>query len=324
MIVEELYQTNTIRTFNGNWPMSSVGGCQKALLNYARPSAPTSLTAYAITAEEGHLHEADIVSRLQQVGYPVKWTGKDQKLVTMVTDETVWPLEGHPDGLVEMMGLWNLLEVKSKDGEHWRRFKKHGPVQVSFKREYAQVQSYLMSPEVLAEGVNACLYIAKNRSSGKLYEEIIRADNRWYHDFLMTHFVPVIDAYNNNDPLDALPCSSDEYTREWCPLRYYCSGAAPKDVPTVSAPDLSEAIAKEHRAREMKAEAETLSEEARTAIKNFLIKNGLKKAVVDGVPITIYPASKSWVNLDDMKELVPDEVLKPYIKSSSWEGLRVG
>jgi hypothetical protein len=325
MIIEELYETNQVRTFNGCWGISQLGGCQRALLAYARPSlAPVSLGGqWAIAADEGRLHEADVVSRLRQRGYAVIHAGADQRTVTCVTDETTWPLEGHPDGHVDIPP-WYLLEVKSKNDEYFRRFKKLGPVKQSFFKEYVQVQGYLFSPEVTADGITSCLYIAKNRSSGKLYEEIIRGDPKWFHDFLLIHFSPVLEAYQHEDPLESLPCSTDDYARQWCPLRFWCSGAIEKSVPAVSDAGLAEAVEKAQRAKQLEQESEALKQEANTAIKNFLIKNGMKKATVDGVPVQIVGSTRKSLKIEEVAEIVPEEEMKKLVHSTSYEYVKVG
>lgn len=329
MIVEELLPEREPEVaWPGYWRMSGVGGCQKALLAYARGEGVYALprsNQYWLAANEGIVHENDMLLRLQQKGYSLRDTSLTKQAEVKLTDwrGVDWPLVGHPDGLIAMHGAWWLLELKSKDRFMYDRYKK-GLVKDVFPVEYAQVQCYMA-----ATSTDNCLYICKNRGTGQLYEEIIRFDPQWLDAFLLEHFGPVVDAYQNGTSIDNLACHSDPHVRRWCPMENVCSGKLPMaDVAVVSSVtpslDAQQAIAQWREAKEMADEAKRLDEEARNTIREFMVQNGMKKASIDGVPVTIYVTETESIDRKKVRELLPEEVWPEVFSKTSGERMRVG
>lgn len=322
------------------WRISGYGGCLRASLALAR--GKPIMKGYMGAAMEGRLHEADLLARMEAKGYRLKWHGKDQKEVHIWHGGEEWPLVGHPDGLIQMMSLdedshttpWYLLELKSKDTHVFPRLAKYGSVKEAFPTEYAQVQGYMGSVEVQAEGVTACMYICKCRGNGKLYEEVIRYDPEWLANYLESEFGQVISGYRlgNIEPED-LPCHESDYVRRWCGNRYACEGEGREVVTEETAKsrglmaewtEIAESVQSWQEAHNAIKELETQEETARKEIASFMTRNGMKSALIHDVQATMVKSSRSSLSKDVLLELgVPEEIIKQATATKETEYLRL-
>jgi len=298
--------------------MSSAGVCQRALLAQAQGLIPYD-DGDSRPAAEGGLHEMDTIRRLEARGYEWRWIRPQQQEVHLGEH-----LVGHPDGLVHVPGAgWYLFEHKFKN-HTYGRYKKARSLKEAFPVEYAQVQLYLGSDEVRAEGVSACIYVIKT-PDGRFDEEIIRRDDAWLEGFLANHLQPVIDAHRAGVQVMDMPCHEDEYTRRWCPLRFVCNAKGNEDIePPPATPDLIELATRAKRAREMMAEADDILAEVRPALKRHLIDLGKKRIVVNGLPIQIVTGERVTIDKEKIRELVPEELIDSVLKKISYEQLRIG
>ncbi len=279
----------------GYWRISKYGGCLRASL--AEAAGEAMLSGKIIPAEEGRLHEADLVRRLRQAGHRLLWTGPDQQEVKLIWAGTDWNVIGHPDGLIDMSGQWYLLELKSKDREMFQRLLKYRYVKDAFPVEYAQVQGYMAAVQAMGHDVTNCLYIAKQRGNGQLYEEIIRFDPYWLDRYLYDDFSRVIAGYQAGASPSSLPCHSDGHVRRWCSYRYACEGPKPAIVKNEADAqaagfqdqwlDLAPAIERWRDIKRAVDELESEDKEIRGQVESFMRRNKLTSVVVHGVNATI-------------------------------------
>jgi hypothetical protein len=256
---------------------------------------------------------------MEAVGHKLFDTGENQIEVTMRWAGDDWPLIGHPDGFIipKDMDDKYLLELKSKGPYIYNRFKKYPTVLEAFPIEYAQVQCYMA-----ATGMKSCIYIAKDRGSGMMHEEIIRFDPEWMDGFMADHFGPVVDAYGNGDSIETLSCHPDDYARRWCPLRNFCSGQ--DDVAATEAPPkIEESLLAYRQAKAMADDAKTMLDEAKSELSRFLIDSGKKKISLNGVTVQMVEGTRSSIDTQRLEEIVPEEVIKQVTKKTSYEYLKV-
>ena len=321
MIIEDLLAKEEGSTpFPGHWRMSGYGGCQREQLAWAQ-SRPLTRGTNQGAAYEGSVHEVDLVVRLREAGYVVTDALHDQVELTLRWGGDDWPLIGHPDGKIEVAGAKMRLELKSKGLARFKKLQKDG-VEKAYPVEFAQVMAYMA-----AEGLAQCLYICKNRDNGKLYEEIIPFDTGWFDTFLDEHFAPIVVGYERDDEPETLPCHTDASVRQWCAYRYMCE--AEEVTPVVHESDLPEVeavhadmqrwaeIVEAHR--EMGEEITLIKKRA----KEFMIKNGTKKAVIAGVALSLSSFERSSLDRDALEELVPEEIITKATKSVPVEQLRL-
>lgn len=300
--------------------MSSVGGCDRANLGVARGLIPFS-GGFSLPAREGSLHEYDLVTRLRDKGYVIINALDDQKPVACGEwKETGAPLlVGHPDGQIFIDdGRPYLLEIKSKDLGRYAWLSK-GDVQKMFPTEYVQVQLYMT-----ATGLDNCLYICKNRTSGKLYEEIIRHDDKFLDRFLAERLNPVIKAVENPEiPISDFSCHEHPDVRKWCPLGYMCDEGA-LDPVVKDEPELIEAIQQWRRVKELTEEADTLNASLRKKLKKYLTDVAEKKVFIDGVPVQIVQGTRTGWNKPYLEEVLTDEEMREARTATPFEQLRIG
>ena len=218
-------------TWNGIFRMSSIGGCDAALIaiQQAVPALGNTVTP---AMKEGLLHEMDIIMRLKAAGYKLANVLENQIEISLEYPQGQrWPIIGHPDGRIHggklPKDLQYVLEIKSMSAFVWPRLKK--PLQEAFPVYYGQAQFYLHSYS--DTGIPAVLWIAKNRSSGDLQELIIRRDAE-YMDNRLAAVSAALKHVKDGDPPSTMSCSSSDYVRKYCPYSYMCnSGSFGKDIP---------------------------------------------------------------------------------------------
>jgi len=152
--------------------MSSAGRCPRALSAQLLGMEGEVVPEFVMrAAEEGNWHEARIIAQLEQEGQFIDCRQKEHTL-----EYPSFNLIGHIDGVVikqpqlatkedldtEGDGKWQLLEVKTMSQYEFDRWMK-GRFE-AFPNYAAQITCYME-----ATGLDECLYIVKNRSSG--YED---------------------------------------------------------------------------------------------------------------------------------------------------------
>jgi len=152
--------------------MSSAGKCPRALSAQLLGMESEVVPEFVMrAAEEGNWHEARIIAQLEREGQFIDCRQKEHTL-----EYPSFNLIGHIDGVVikqpqlatkedldaEGDGKWQLLEIKTMSQYEFDRWMK-GRFE-AFPNYAAQITCYME-----ATGLNECLYIVKNRSSG--YED---------------------------------------------------------------------------------------------------------------------------------------------------------
>ena len=138
--------------------MSGAGTCARALSAARQGYKPEGIPPWLQTAaDEGKWHEGRIRQELKDLGYTV---GGDQKEVRI--EYPSFSLVGHIDGILldnKEPFTKMLLEIKSMSQFEFDRWMKEGFN--GFKNYAAQITCYME-----ALGLEQCLYVVKNRSSG--------------------------------------------------------------------------------------------------------------------------------------------------------------
>jgi hypothetical protein len=316
MIIEDLQIQGREDPFPGQWRMSGFGGCPREQLAFAQGRLLTRGTNQG-AAREGSLHELDLIKRLQAAGYEVVDCLDDQPELQLRWGGDDWPLIGHPDGKIKVANDWMRLEIKSKGLARFKKLQKLG-VQIAYPVEYAQVHAYMA-----AEGLAQCIYICKNRDTGKLYEEIIPFDAGWFDAFLDQHFAPVVMGYTNGDDPMSLPCHSDESVRQWCGYRYACEDTTEvaEDLPDVT--EITDDLERWSEISEVASDLDAEIAAIKKKVKGFMIKNGTKKAVIAGVSMSLSSFPRTSLDREVLAEMVPEEVLAQAMKTVDVEQLRL-
>ena len=335
MIIEQLDDnllkgTNSF-AFEGYWHSSSIGGCQREQLLWAMdlPGLPISIDT-ARLMKEGQLHEYGVVNELRASGITVSDALGDQKEHWPEDGGVRVPLVCHPDGRVAMGGVDYGLEIKSMAWGVWKQLRDadpSNPVADAFPRHYAQVQISLKSM-----GLGSGFYIAKHRPDGRIREEIIRFDPDWWKWFIEDHFKPIVVAYAFGSDPNSLPCHSKESVRNTCNYRDTCSQGEQgeyKFYPTTSVAEIDDIAMSEKVSRilVLKAEAKPIDEEyetLRAEVKEFLIKEGIKKGVIGDTKVQIISGSRKTLDMEELKKIVPEEELKRVQGKTEYESLRIG
>jgi hypothetical protein len=111
---------------------------------------------------QGDAAELAVIFLAQLAGCKITNTGKNQKTVKLLG------LEGHPDGILEYEGVRYLLEVKSMSSFAFKRFQ---------KKNIDESYLFQVSAYMLAENLRLCVFVALNKDSGVLAEQIIPIDS---------------------------------------------------------------------------------------------------------------------------------------------------
>jgi len=144
--------------------MSSVGRCPRALSAIRQGYTPESSPVWLETAaEEGKWHEQRIKDELRADDIAVY--GEQQEVILEYPD---FVLLGHIDGIVNDHGTEKLLEIKSMSQFEFDRWMRDGFA--GFHQYADQLTCYMH-----ATGLEECLYIVKNRSSGYENRQTIKA-----------------------------------------------------------------------------------------------------------------------------------------------------
>ena len=314
--------------WNGIFRMSSIGGCDAALIAIQQ-NVPALGGTVTPAMKEGLLHEMDIVIRLKAAGYKLEAVLDNQEEVTLTYPHGVanpWPIVGHPDGRIWggnlPKDLQYILEVKSMSAFIWPRLKM--PIQEAFPVYYGQAQFYLHSyPETW---IPAVLWVAKNRSSGELSELVIRRDPE-YMDNRLAAVSAALKHVADGDPPSSLPCSSSDYVRKYCPYRYMCDSgsfgkeSAPRQVVTDNAAREAAALWREGKAAEVTGKL--LIDQARVTLGATLQDREAKSVMVEGLLCQMVDSGRTSYDMKIIEPHVPEDVLAEARKESSWTSLRV-
>ena len=309
--------------WNGIFRMSSIGGCDRAL-HVQQSTIPALGGGGSAAAQEGFLHEMDVVMRLKAKGYDLKHVLEDQETVTLNYGGQEWPnIIGHPDGMISGGSLpedvWYVLEIKSMGAFVWPRLK--DPIQVGFPTYYAQAQFYLHSKP---DNVAAVIWVAKNRSSGELRELVIRRDPQ-YMDQRLAAVSAAIEHHRNGDPYQSMECSSSDYVRRYCPYRYMCEGGFKDEAPKQMITDLAmrEAAQTWRVGKAEKDAGEIKIKEARAVLTAALEADEIKKGMLDGLYCNLIDTGRTTYDTKLLLAEVSEETAKKARKESKWTELRI-
>ncbi len=331
MIIEDIAfvpEPSASNEWNGIFRMSSIGGCDRAL-HIQQSTIPALGGGGSAAAQEGHLHEMDVVMRLKAKGYDLKHVLEDQETVTLTYPVLQnWPnIVGHPDGMISggslPEGVWYVLEIKSMGAFVWPRLK--DPIQVAFPVYYAQAQFYLHSKP---SEVAAVIWVAKNRSSGELRELVIRRDPQ-YMDERLAAVSAALEHHKNNDPYTSMDCSESDYVRKYCPYRYMCEQGFQDDAPAqvISSLAMREAAQNWRVGKAEKDAGEIKIKEARKTLEAALKGEEITKGMLEGLLCQLVDTTKTTFDVDILEGYLPqdivDEAMEKARKEKSWTSLRV-
>ena len=237
----------------GYWNATNCTGCPRALIYIARgikpPGRPGPWDIYKM--QDGNLHEDDIKARLRLKGIRIEEPG-----AIMLSQA---PVVCHPDGIVSLDGVPFGLEIKSYGCDYFHPLTIRGVKDYS-PRYYRQMQLYM-----LATGIKQWILLAKDRNCCLIHEEIVA-----YDDAVAQELIDIIlsakAVLDQNLDAQALPCSSDFMTRQFCSFSPMCEGPS-KEVWTMEA---SKAAEDWLWAQHIKDEAEQHIETARQTFREIL------------------------------------------------------
>lgn len=158
-----VYQDGPLTVYRG----SSLGNCLLSLVAARRGYVPMPQKAFLETvAAEGHLHEPDIVKKVEEIGdWMIRGIGENQLTLELEVGPNI-VVRLHPDGIASRSGEERVFEAKSMSDAVFRKFHKGG-----FQSHPGYAWQF--SGEMAATDLPG-LFAYKNRNNGQL--EILEVD----------------------------------------------------------------------------------------------------------------------------------------------------
>lgn len=317
MIIDKLINPvrSSGRMSNGILRMSLLEGCPRRegyeYLGYKHDVEFSSGPMY-----EGNIHEADIISRLQEAGYRV-WNYGENQTYGILTSRGL-KFRGHPDTFIEIESKNYGLEIKSARGEVWEKYAQGASKIVEgfySQSDYilftqrpwpymGQIQMYLHSDVAEQQGVEEWILIIKNRNTGELLECIIpkipdyvdKLVAKWKPFWPLVQSGRLPERFFNDDSSECSHCNFQ--TTCWGVLR-----KLPKD--TVEDPTLERAVEFRRLGVQLKKESEELLDEARRQFLNSHIRNEADHITCNGLTSTVSNRARIgyWVPATEYQEV---------------------
>ena len=291
--------------------MSESGKCAKVLsarlLGYEPAPAPSWLET---AANEGKWHEERIVNELRE-----HYNVFDQQL-EVALDFPSFTLTGHIDGKVEdydHQRATKLLEIKSMSQFEFDRWMRDGFK--GFPNYAAQITCYMETT-----GLEECLYIVKNRSSG--YEDRQVLTRKPIH---MTEIIGhLTDVTNHVLSNQSVPREFDPQSLECrrCEYKQLCVPEARELMPIEEA-GLTAAAGMWRQGKQLVAEGRELVDKAREVFEDHTMATNIYKWQHSGLAIQmIHTKRESYEKKELLKFFRPEE-LEPALKVTEYNQLRI-
>jgi len=271
-------------------------------------------------ANEGRWHEQRIKDELRADDIAVY----DEQSEYVLEYDT-FRLVGHIDGRVNNHGNEMLLEIKSMSQYEFDRWIRGG-----FKEfpEYAdQLACY-----VTATGLENCLYIVKNRSSGYEDRRICfdaqdDAAAKRHIDVIVNKLTAIEDWLSKNIEVGAregvYPADFDPTSLECrrCEYKYLCIKV--EKLSPVAEKVLVDASAKWREGKRLEAQADSLISEAREVLEQHVRTVTEKRFMFNGLSTALISVHKETYDRAKLEQIFMKEELKPALKIQDYEQVRI-
>ncbi len=338
MIVENLVpESSFVRSpmSNGIIRMSLVDNCPRQqgyiAMGYEQDYPETGRSQ--IAADDGNLHEADIVERLLNAGYRCWNYGSDQTSTHLEAGGLRF--RGHPDLFAETPeGVIVGLEVKGYRDEIFRNFVE-GSVQPFpgvhhvtnmaklMKRPYplmGQLQMYLNSDVSANYGIDNWVLIMKNKNTAELAECIVPKDpvymdtliKKWTGFWGLTQAGRLPERFFSDDSIECRRC----LFRKKCWNLGEISHTG-RDVLYVEG--LEKAAELRREGTSLKKDADYMLEEARMAFLTEHIRNEVDRIECDDLMSVVSDRSRKGLNSGEVNKVLAHMLEKGNIDYQQYE-----
>lgn len=303
--------------------MSSAGKCPRALSAQLLGMEGEPTPEFVLrAAEEGNWHEKRIKEQLFEEGYFVH---SEQEKVTL--EYSSFTLVGHIDGQVTKDGEWSaytsnkpcpppqLLEIKTMSQFEFDRWMKG-----SFKAfpGYAdQITCYME-----ATGLNECLYIVKNRSSGYEDRRVLTEKPSKMFDIVLN----LTDAFESakNEELVKRDFDSQSIECRRCEYKKLCI-PEPKELTPIEKDKLEAIIAKYRAGKSLEATAKEIISETREALEQHTKATGVDKWSLNELAIQLvhYNESVTYPKVKLLKAFTEEQLEPASQVKEAFDSLRI-
>ena len=338
MIVESLYAESVWHRSpmsNGTIRMSMVEGCPRqqayVIMNYDADYEESGRSQ--IAADDGNLHEADVVNRLLQAGYRCWNYGEDQAMVYLDKDGVRF--RGHPDLFMELQdGEVVGVELKGYRDEIFKAFciGAHSPERGLYivtnydrltKRPFplmGQIQMYLHSDTAVEYGIERWVLLMKNKNTADLAEFIVEKDTE-YLDKLIRKWKGFW-GYTEAGRLPDRFFADDSNECRRCVFREKCWGLPErptngKDI--LDIPELATAASLRRSGVVLKKEGEDMIEESRMQFLTEHIRHETDKIKCDDMFSTVSERTRQGLNSGNVNKLLAEMLENGTINGDQYE-----
>lgn len=283
---------------------SSIGYCPRVMAAPHMGYDPMSDAEFmSRAAREGNRHEDWVVEDLKLDGYKV--FGRQEEVIHF-EEGNDYCIVGHTDGTIAGADLddLHLLEVKALSRFQFAKFLKE---RLDAFPHYAWQISFYMFKQDLQK----CFFIMKNRDTGERSIYITSAP--FSPEKIIERIKAIEDHINLGLPIDTLPCTCDDFMKNWGNYRYLCrpeldlEKLVKKDPAADS--EIAAALTKLRRSREIEEEAKELKEQAEGVLIGVVAEVGTVRG--EGIVVSwVKPTKTTSYPVAELKKVVDPEVLK--------------
>lgn len=338
MLIESLHgESQWVRSpmTNGNIRMSMTESCPRqqayVAMGFAQDFPETGRSQMA--ADDGNLHESDIVARFITAGYRCWNYGDDQAMVYLEQDGVRF--RGHPDLFMESPNGEVLgVELKGYRDEVFKAFTQ-GSVSVApgmwsvsnydrlTKRPYplmGQLQMYLNSDTSKELGIERWVLVMKNKNTAELAECIVYKDPTY-----MTNLIKKWKGFWALMEAGRLPerfFVDDSIECRRCLFREKCWGLSEVDFgrePVMHVEGLERAASLRREGTVLKKSAEVMLEEARMSFLTEHIKQEAPKIECDDMTTTVSERTRRGLNSGEVNKLLSGMLEKDNITYEEYD-----
>ena len=338
MLIESLHgvsQWTRSPMTNGNIRMSMTENCPRqqvyVALGFEQDYPETGRSQMA--ADDGNLHEADVVNRFLQAGYRCWNYGEDQAMVHFQRDGVRF--RGHPDLFMETPeGEVVGVELKGYRDETFRQFVQGATQTVPgmwsvsdwsklTKRPYplmGQLQMYLHSDTSASYGIDKWILVMKNKNTAELAECIITKDDDYINRLIRKWkgFWAYIEAgrlperFFGDDSIECRRCLFRE--KCWNLGEVFTSK---EDV--VHVKGLEKFASMRREGSLLKKDAEGLLEEARMAFLTEHINKEANRIECDGLTSTVSERNRRGLDSTEVNKVLAHMLEKGNIDDQQYD-----
>lgn len=297
--------------------MSSAGRCPRALSAQLLSVEAEPIPSFVMqAAEEGNWHEERIKNHFANSGWDIH---DEQKEV--VLEYPSFNLVGHIDGTIDNIAdrTLKLLEIKTMSQFEFDRWMKGGFK--AFPNYADQVTCYME-----ATGLNECLYIVKNRSSGYEDRRIITEQPSNF-DAIIGKLADVVQDISNSRPAFQLSYAEfDPQSIECrrCEYRKLCI-PEPKELTPIDELNLSNAVRDWRDGKDLVAQGQRLIDNAKDTFNDHTRATNIFKWSFNKLAIQLvhYNESVTYLKAKLLKEFTEEQLEPASQVKEAFDQLRI-